>query len=63
MQNYLKQLFMDVDGEPSMKRHVEFLAFLAAVVFAAVGKGADIIWPFLALAGGAAAASVFERKS
>ena len=63
MLNYFKRLFMDVDGEPSMKRHIEFLAFLAAAAFAAMGKGADIIWPFLALAGGAAAASVFERKS
>ena len=58
----------DVNGKRSSKRIIAVAAMGAAIVLAVLGVvldsevAAQLVWPFIALAGGEGFASVLERR-
>ena len=60
-------IIQDVNGKPSHKRMIAVAAFGAAVALAVLGVvldsqiAANLVWPFITLAGGEGVASAFER--
>ena len=61
MKDFLKAIFCDINGKPSSKRIFGALSFVVACVVVFIVKDAELVWPFLTMAGGLFGFSVGEK--
>jgi hypothetical protein len=62
VRDYILAIFTDVDDLPSCKRYMCVTFGIAAVVFASLGYGVEIVGCFVSAALAENITSVFERK-